>query len=152
LLGISAISSKATGRSLHLFLRFSGTLVLILALFNLNSGLALSGFDLSRAFVSQNQQSMQTPTTNGTVQEVLMKVTASSYQPSSITIKAGIPVRWNIDGSQAFGCTSVITIPSMNISRALHRGENIIEFTPTEPGQLAFMCSMGMVRGLFTVI
>lgn len=152
LLGISAVSSKATGRSLNLFLRFSGTLVFILALFNLNSGLALSGFDLSRAVASQNQQAMPAPTVSGNVQEVSMKVTSTGYQPSSLTIKAGIPVRWKIDGSQAFGCTSIMTIPSMNITQSLGAGENIIEFTPTQRGQLPFMCSMGMVRGSFTVL
>jgi sulfite exporter TauE/SafE/copper chaperone CopZ len=152
LLGISAISSKATGRSLNLFLRFSGTLVFILALFNLNSGLALSGFDLSRAIASPNQQAMPAPTISGNVQEVSIKVTTAGYQPSNITIKAGVPVRWKIDGSEAYGCTSIMTIPSMNITKSLGRGENIIEFTPTERGQLPFMCSMGMVRGSFTVI
>ena len=58
-----------------------------------------------------------------------------------------------IDGTNAFGCTSIMTIPSLNVSKALHTGENIIEFTaPQQRGQLAFMCSMGMVRGSFNVI
>lgn len=153
LLGISAISSTAKGNTLNLFLRFSGTLVLILALFNLNGGLALSGFDPAGAFDSGNQQAVPAPIITGDVQEVPMKVTPyGTYEPNKITIKASVPVRWKIDGTDAFGCTSIMTIPSMNISQALHSGENIIEFTPTERGQLAFMCSMGMVRGSFTVI
>jgi len=152
LLGISALSSVAKGRSLTLFLRFSGTLVLVLALFNLNSGLALSGFDLSRAFDSGTQQAAPAPVIKGNVQEVSMKVTSYGYEPRDLTIKAGIPVRWKVDGTDAFGCTSIMTIPSLNISQPLRAGENIIEFTAPQKGQLAFMCSMGMVRGNFTVL
>ena len=43
LLGISTISATAKGTFSRLFLRFSGTLVLILAVFNLNSGF-INGF------------------------------------------------------------------------------------------------------------
>lgn len=153
LLGISAISSTATGNFSRIFLRFSGALVLLLALFNLNSGFALTGIDLSRVFATGNQQgSVPAPTMNGNVQEVSMAVTSNGYEPSNLTIKAGVPVRWKVNGDEAYGCTSVLTIPSLNISQALRRGENIIEFTPSQKGQLAFMCSMGMVRGSFTVI
>lgn len=43
LLGLSAISSTAKGATSRLFLRFSGALVLVLALVNLQSGFALTG-------------------------------------------------------------------------------------------------------------
>lgn len=153
LLGISAISSTATGTFSRLFLRFSGALVLILALFNLNSGFALTGFDLSSVFAGGSQQGTPAaPTMNGDVQEVSMAVTSYGYEPRNLTIKAGVPVRWKINGDEAYGCTSVMTIPSLNISKPLRQGENIIEFTASQKGQLAFMCSMGMVRGSFTVI
>lgn len=153
LIGISAISSTATGSFSRLFLRFSGALVLLLALFNLNSGFALTGIDLSRVFATSNQQgTVPAPTTNGDVQEVSMAVTSNGYEPSNLTIKAGVPVRWKINGDEAYGCTSVMTIPSLNITKPLRQGENIIEFTASQKGQLAFMCSMGMVRGSFTVI
>lgn len=91
-------------------------------------------------------------TTKGGVQEVSMAVTGYGYEPSSLTIKAGVPVRWKIDGTGASGCTSVITIPSLNIVQPLKSGENIVEFTAPQKGQVAFMCSMGMVRGSFTVL
>jgi plastocyanin domain-containing protein len=136
-----------------MFLRFSGTLVLLLALFNLNSGFALTGVDLSRVFAGGSQQAgAPAAVINGSVQEVSMAVTSYGYEPKNLTIKVGVPVRWKINGDEAYGCTSVMTIPSLNISQPLRQGENIIEFTATQKGQLAFMCSMGMVRGSFTVI
>lgn len=153
LLGISAISSRATGAFSRLFLRFSGTLVLLLALFNFNSGFALTGIDLSRVLAGGTQQGTgPAPTVNGNVQEVFMAVTRNGYQPSNLTIRAGVPVRWVIDGAGAQGCTSQLVIPDLNIMKSLSPGQNIIEFTAPNPGRLAFSCSMGMVRGSFTVL
>lgn len=154
LIGISAVSSTAKGTFSRLFLRFSGALVMLLALFNLNSGFALTGIDLSRVFAKGNTTQTGAPAQvmAGNVQEVAMKVTSSGYEPRNLTIKAGVPVRWKINGDAAYGCTSVMTIPSLNIVQPLRQGENIIEFTAPNTGQLAFMCSMGMVRGSFTVI
>jgi sulfite exporter TauE/SafE/copper chaperone CopZ len=155
LIGLSAVSSTAKGTFSRLFLRFSGALVLILALFNLNSGFALTGIDLSRVFArgAAVQNGVPAPSIVGGVQEVAMKVTSYGYEPSNLTIKAGVPVRWVVDGAGAQGCTSQLVIPSLNIVKPLSRGQNIIEFTaPSTPGQLAFSCSMGMVRGSFTVL
>ncbi len=149
LIGLSAISSAASGKTSRLFLHFSGTLVLVLALFNVQSGLALAGITITG---SNNQPTTAVPSIINNAQEVSMKVLSNRYDPANITITAGIPVKWKIDGSQAFGCTSMITIPSLNISQSLSRGENVITFTAPERGTLPFMCSMGMVRGSFTVL
>ena len=153
LVGLSAVSSTATGTFSRLFLRFSGALVMLLAFFNLHSGFALTGIDLSRVFASGNDQAAVAPAVAGGVQEIAMKVTSNGYEPSTLAIKAGLPVRWIVDGAGAQGCTSVLVVPDLNISKALSRGSNIIEFTaPSTPGRLAFSCSMGMVRGSFTVL
>lgn len=152
LLGISAISSTAKGTSSRLFLRFAGTFVFVLALANINSGFALTGINLASAFNSKPQAPSAAPAINGDAQEVAMKVTTSGYVPSNLTIKAGVPVKWMIDGAGAYGCTSQIVIPSLNITKTLSRGINEIDFTAPNPGQLAFSCSMGMVRGSFTVL
>ena len=154
LVGLSAVSSTAKGAFSRIFLRFSGALVLILALFNLQSGFALTGVDLSRVFASGNNLGTTiAPAVRGGVQEVAMKVTSYGYEPSNLTIKAGLPVRWVVDGAGAQGCTSQLVIPDLNIVKSLSRGQNVIEFTaPSTPGRLAFSCSMGMVRGSFNVI
>jgi sulfite exporter TauE/SafE/copper chaperone CopZ len=152
LLGLSAISSTARGTTSRLFLRFSGALVFVLALFNLNSGFALTGINFASAFNSPEQAPAAAPVIAGGVQEVAMKVTRAGYVPSNITIKAGVPVKWMVDGAGAVGCTSQIVIPSLNITKSLSSGINEIDFTAPNPGQLAFSCSMGMVRGSFTVL
>lgn len=155
LIGISAISSTATGSFSRLFLRFSGALVFILALVNLNSGFALTGVNVVSAFAGDNRQQQAVaplPSINGGVQKIAMQVTAAGYVPSNLTIKAGVPVEWHVDGTEALGCTSQIVIPDLNIMQALTQGDNVIHFTAPTPGQLAFSCSMGMVRGAFTVL
>lgn len=149
LLGLSAVSSAARGRFSALFLRFAGTLVLMLSLFNLRGGLSLAGVATDAApRVAGGAAIMR----DG-VQEVSMRVTPyGTYEPKVLTVRAGLPVRWNVDGTDAAGCTDILTVPSLNISRRLLPGKNVIEFTPKQRGTLAFMCSMGMVRGSFRVI
>ena len=155
LLGISAISSTASGTFSRIFLRFSGALVLVLALFNLNAGFALTGIDLT-AFASGNRQAAvvppPSPSVRGSTQEIAMQVESFGYEPSNFTIKAGVPVRWVVDATRASGCTSSLVVPALGISKILRRGENVIEFTAPKTGTLAFSCGMGMVRGSFTVI
>ena len=152
LIGLSAISSTARGAFSRIFLRFSGALVLILALLNLNSGFALTGFNFSSIFQGPPAAVGSEPTIMNGVQEVAMKVTRSGYEPSNLTIKAGVPVKWLIDGAGAAGCTSQIVIPDLNIVKSLSTGINEVDFTAPNPGQLAFSCSMGMVRGSFNVL
>ena len=89
---------------------------------------------------------------SGPAQEILMKVTRSSYEPSSFTIKAGQPVRWMVDGTEARGCTKYLLAQDVGISKSLSPGINVFEFTPTKKGTIGFQCSMGMVRGQFQVV
>lgn len=159
LLGISVISSNASGAFSRLFLRFAGTLVLILSLFNLNSGFALVGIDVPRTVAAAlgtsnnaGAPSAPTPTVQNGVQEVSMAVTGYGYQPSELTVRAGVPVRFHVDGTRAGGCTRGFVIPSLGIQKVLAAGDNVFEFTPQSPGRIPFSCSMGMVRGSFTVI
>lgn len=153
LLGLSTIASTARGTASRLFLRFSGALVLVLALFNLNSGFALTGITLPSIAQGPPAAMGSEPAVVNGVQTVTMKVTRNGYEPRNLIIKAGVPVRWLVDGTGATGCTNQLVIPSLNIAKSLSVGVNEITFTaPSRPGQLAFSCSMGMVRGSFTVL
>ncbi len=152
LLGLSAVSSTAKGTTSRLFLRFSGALVLVLAFSNIQSGLALTGLNVPSLPDGSSATVGSAPAVNDNEQEVSMKVTRFGYEPSNLTIKAGIPVKWMIDGVGAQGCTSQIVIPSLGVTKSLTSGINEIDFTAPNSGPLAFSCSMGMVRGSFTVL
>ena len=43
--------------------------------------------------------------------------------------------------------TGVKIIPSLNIEKELHAGDNVIEFTIDTPGKISYSCWMGMIRG-----
>jgi plastocyanin domain-containing protein len=92
------------------------------------------------------------PAASGEVQIVRMDVLPASYSPSQITVEANRPVQWIIDGSGSAGCTQYLVAPKFGISKRLQKGENVIEFTPTEKGTFAFSCSMNMARGTITVV
>jgi len=51
-----------------------------------------------------------------------------------------------------YSCASSLVVPGYDINVQLKKGENIIEFTPRETGEIKFSCSMGMYRGKFIVV
>ncbi len=68
-------------------------------------------------------------------------------------VKAGVPVRWEIQDTGTSGCTNAV------ISRNLFDGEialtpgqtSIKEFTPAKAGKYRFSCWMGMISGTIEV-
>jgi len=145
--GLGNIISLISNKFMKKAMKISAIIVALLALIMLWRGIVTINAN-SSASASNGNSDVQT--VNG-YQVVNMAVTYSGYQPDTITIKKGIPVRWVIDGSGITGCTSVIQIPSLEIRKQLTRGENVIEFTPTQSGELPFSCGMQMVWGKFIV-
>ncbi len=157
LLSLSAIASFAKGVFQKRFLKFAGVLVVLLALFNINNGLTLAGFNLAFAFGSDgsSQPSASLAQVVDGKQIVKMAVRGYSYEPSQFTVVLGVPVLWQIDGGGAVGCGQVLVMPTLGISKYLSKDAiTTITFTPTETGAIPFNCSMGMMtRGsAFTVV
>lgn len=161
LISLSAVSSFAKGVFQKHFLKFAGVLVVMLAVFNINNGLTLAGYNFNPSSVftakSNNIEKSSIPKVEivDGKQIVKMKVSGYNYTPNKFTIVEGIPVEWQIDGGGAAGCGKVIVMPSLGISKYLSpQGITTINFTPTETGTIPFNCSMGMMtRGSqFTVI
>lgn len=158
LLGISAISSYAKGRASRLFLRFSGVLVLVLALFNLKSGLLLSGVNVS-ALVSEPEETEEADEENyvteeNGVQVIHLEASAYGYTPRSLTIEAGKPTKVEVKAlSSLGGCASVITVPEFGLVEYLSPGTTI-EMGIIENPQDDFVitCSMGMVTTFVDVL
>lgn len=86
------------------------------------------------------------------VQIVRMAVVGYKYEPETITVKAGQPVRWIVDATQATGCAQSLVMRKYGINAVLQGSNNVFEFTPTQTGTVSFSCSMNMVRGQFQVI
>src|SRR3989338_3975430 len=148
-------SSSVKGKIGQWFFKFSGALVIVLALWNIQNGLAIAGVPTSLLSFGNNQTAVAA--TSGTTivdgaQVVKMSVNYTGYRPNHFTVRAGIPVRWEIDGSNTSGCAMALISRQLGIQKFLNPGKNVINFTPQEPGEVAFSCSMGMYRGSFTVL
>ena len=74
---------------------------------------------------------------------------------ATITVQAGIPVRWTIHAEPGTlnGCNNRIIIPEYGrMQKKLELGDNVIEFTPARSGAFLYTCWMGMIRGRITVV
>lgn len=141
----------------------AGTIMLI-ALFNFNGALALSGSNFTfenvllgiTCTISFCDRIPGVTTGTNVVKEAKIFITQDGYrtEPEIVNIKAGSKVTFNIINQGGAGCTQSFTIPKMNIQRIVPIGQSdTLEFTaPTTPGPLAFMCGMGMFRGSINVI
>lgn len=141
------------------FTRVAAVALILLALFNLDATLSLAGasFVPSRMLkqvscvISYCQQEVigQAP-----VAEQTITITSAGYTPTSFTVSAGSTVRINLVNENGFGCMQAFTIPSLNIQEIVAPKETkVVTFTaPNKPGNLAFMCSMGMYTGTIRVI
>ena len=83
-----------------------------------------------------------------------IKITISSkgYEPSSFNVKKDQPVTLAFNRLDANNCGGEVVFPKLNIRKVLPVGETVlVEFTPTEAGELAFSCGMGMLKGKVVV-
>jgi plastocyanin domain-containing protein len=82
-----------------------------------------------------------------------VKITVStSYEPKSIAVKTGQPVKLAFYRKDDKNCGGEVVFPKLNIKRELPVGETVlVEFTPQETGDLAFTCGMNMMRGKIVV-
>ena len=88
---------------------------------------------------------------NENVQIVKLGFNNYNYDPGTITVKQGIPVRIVADMGQINGCYRAFAIPQLNIQKVFRSGDNTVEFTPTQKGTYKFSCSMGMGTGTLIV-
>ena len=95
------------------------------------------------------------PMVNGK-QVITMTVKSVSYSPNSFTVKARVPVSWQITSSGEPGCDSG-EIVANGLTNPIYLNPNqgqitTAEFTPQTPGTYQFSCPMGMTRGTIQVV
>jgi len=148
------------------FNKIAAAAIMLIALYNLNGALSLSGsnFTLENVLINitctisfcDTSRVAGATTASSTVKEATIFITQNGYrtQPEVVNIKAGSKVKFNIVNQGGGGCSQSLTIPKMNLQRVVPIGKSDrLEFTaPTSPGPLAFMCSMGMFKGNINVI
>ncbi len=155
------------GDALHQqFMKIAAFGIILLAIFNLNNTMALTGSNLTldnmwRGFWCTVSFCSDSPGGVGTAQaagqavtDANIEITSNGYNPNQLTVKAGSQVTLNIKNTGGGGCTQTLTIPSLGVQKSVPIGSSdTISFTaPSQTGPLNFMCSMGMFRGVINVI
>jgi hypothetical protein len=86
--------------------------------------------------------------------EQTISTTFSSRRYVPITVQAGIPVKWTIsmEPGSLNGCNGAMVIRKFGIRKRLQVGDTVVEFTPTETGNIDYSCWMGMIRSTITVV
>ncbi len=83
----------------------------------------------------------------GGVAEVAITV-RGGYEPATIRVPAGAPVRLVFDRQETSGCSEEIVFPDFGVRRYLPAFERTtLEITPEKPGTYEFTCGMSMLRG-----
>jgi sulfite exporter TauE/SafE len=161
LLGLSVVSSLAEGRIMRWFLTFSGALVLLLGVFNIQSGLLLTGVDATGIaktaigrFIPENMIQQQALGRDPYVtidaqgrQIVSMTITNTGYAPKNFTIDAGRQTWiYAIAPQGVSGCASMLTDPTHNLSTPIAKGDNWLGPIENPQSDFVLTCSMGMLR------
>ena len=156
LLALGWASTSLKGAAGERFFRFAGALVVVLGLWNLQNGMTAMGYPLAFPdFGAAPAVAADDPNVRVVdgVQVIRMRLGVNpAYKPSdSYVIKAGLPVRMEIEGVGT-GCRGVLTVPKARASVALTQRLNVLEFTPKKPGDYVFSCAMGMFPGIMKAI
>lgn len=75
-------------------------------------------------------------------------IVRGGYDPSTIRVKAGRPVRLAFDRQETSSCSEEIVFPDFNLRRFLPAYQRtVIELTPPKAGTYDFTCGMSMLHG-----
>ncbi|HSA83489.1 MAG TPA: sulfite exporter TauE/SafE family protein [Patescibacteria group bacterium] len=150
------------GDTLHQkFMRVAAYAIILLAVFNANNALALTGSPVTletmwKGFYCTVSFCSNTPTVQATLptDEATITIQSTGYNPQQITVSAGRRVTLHLKNTDSYSCAQSFTIPSLNVQRVVSVGttDTITFDAPKEKGKIPFMCSMGMYRGVINVI
>jgi uncharacterized protein len=151
MISFGALNSIINKKYARRILKISAVLVIILGLVMLGRVLALSGVMIRQPVnvVATDEGIAQI---NGNIQTVVTSIKPGSFP--LIMVQKGIPVKWIIraDAANLNGCNNAIMIPKLKIDHKLLVGENVVEFTPGETGDIPYTCWMGMITSKITVV
>ena len=146
----------------------TAVLVVVSGLVSVNSGLVLSGSSVTAGRAWRALTSAEASTTDSAPgglfalpdatqlpdggQAVDITVRDSSYLPSRINARAGVPTVLRLRTSRTRGCTRAFVIPSLGVERVLpESGEVLVDVGVLSPGTLDYTCGMGMYHGAIEV-
>jgi plastocyanin domain-containing protein len=85
-------------------------------------------------------------------QPLKITVSKNGFEPKSLGVKKGQPVRLAFIRTDEENCGDEIVFPKQDIKKKLPLNETVlVEFTPAESGEIGFTCGMNMLRGKILV-
>lgn len=160
------------------FMRFAAVVILLLAVFTIDSGITLAGSPVSLtrlvSRVTAPPQAVEAapaalelqiyqpggPTSPTEIADALPEVNDGSvvtvqventrYVPDVAHAKAGVPVQLRLVTGNVYSCSMAFIIPTLNVQKLLKANDvAVIEIPAQDQGtQMPFSCSMGMFTGV----
>ncbi len=143
------------------FMKIVAFAIIFLAIFNINNAITLSGVKLPFGDIAKNVWCTFTicdNVTSGTNVAInnspTITIGAVSYTPNIISVKAGARVKLKLVNTEGTSCIQAFTIPSLGLQKIVRPGtsDELDFIAPSTPGQIPFMCSMGMFKGVINVL
>jgi sulfite exporter TauE/SafE len=141
----------------RILLKFASVCIILLAFFNLNNGLALSGSTYTLGNIARGVfcsfAYCEKPETQNLVTTQIITINSSGYAPRFFSVPRGEKITINLVNQGGSGCQQAFTIPKLNIQKIIPvSGSGSVSFVaPNQKTQLAFTCSMGMYTGIISV-
>ena len=138
----------------------AGAAVLVAGLMAINAGLVLNGSSFTLAGVWRSITGggggapvAAPPVAADGVQRIVIEVRDTSYSPSNVTARAGVPTEVTLRTNNTQGCTRSIVMSSFGVQRILPAtGDTAIDVGELEPGTYRYTCGMGMYGGSIKVV
>lgn len=98
-------------------------------------------------FFFAEQQAVAASVADGGRQDVTI-IVRGGYEPATVRVKAGVPVRLVFDRQETSGCSEEVVFPDFGVRKYLPANERtVLELTPPRAGAYEFTCGMSMLRG-----
>lgn len=85
-------------------------------------------------------------------QRVAITVTKNGFEPASVRLRAGQPVKLVVTRKVERTCATEIVIKDLGITKPLPLNRSVeVNFTPRKAGAIRYACAMDMIAGRLVV-
>jgi sulfite exporter TauE/SafE len=156
------LATQIRGRFQAIFATAAALLIIVLGFLAIDGGLKVLGAPFApsrllaslapRPYLYESSAPTQAARLVNGVQEVTIYATNYDYSPGHYTARSGVPLRLRLVTDETYACTREFTIPSLGIWQILPAtGEVVLDLPPQQPGDLYFVCGMGMFGGVIAI-
>lgn len=159
--GVGFLATKLSDVFHRYFLRLAAFLVAILGFLSIQSGLTLAGYPLKFDLIeistagdqSFKEASAESVKVVDGIQEVTINVYPRGYSPRNVEVSSKLPIRLNMATGDTYACTNSVYFPILRKEIFLkNNSATQIDLGTQSPGNIFYICSMGMYSGNIKVI